>query len=71
MRSSSGQEEALGLLISRLDELMQYLREDNETPTELVLNLSGNLAALAKVLKPELDKEAARRGVKLVVTGGV
>ena len=60
----------LSLLISRLDELMQQLSDDNGTPIELVLNLSGNMAALAKILKPELDKEAARKGVKLVVVGG-
>ena len=70
MRGSSAQDDMLSLLISRLDELMQQLSDDNGTPIELVLNLSGNMAALAKILKPELDKEAARKGVKLVVVGG-
>lgn len=36
----------------------------------IVLQLNGSVAGMARMLKPELDKEAARKGVKLVVTGG-
>lgn len=36
---------------------------------EITINFTGNLAQLARILKPQLDKETNRRGVKLV-TGG-
>lgn len=68
--SGYGQEDALEYLISRIDEMIGRLQTEGERPIQIVLNLTGNLAALARVLKPELDKEAARRGVSLVVIGG-
>ena len=39
---------------------------DNQT---ININFTGNLAQLARVLKPQLDKEATRKGVKLVKGG--
>lgn len=65
------QEESLAILLQKIDELIAQIREEGGRPIEIVLNLTGNLASLARILKPELDKEAARKGIKLVVVGGV
>lgn len=72
MRSMAGygQEETLGYLVAKMDEMISRLAAEGSRPIQIVLNLTGNLAALARVLKPELDKEAARKGVSLVVVGG-
>lgn len=67
---SYGQEETLGYLTSKIDELISRIQTDGEKPIQIVLNLTGNMAALARMLKPELDKEAARKGVSLVIVGG-
>lgn len=65
-----GQEETLGYLVARMDDVISRLRTEGNGPIQIVLNLTGNLAALARILKPELDKEASRKGVSLVITGG-
>lgn len=65
-----GQEETLGYLVAKMDEIISRLAAEGSRPIQIVLNLTGNLAALARVLKPELDKEAARKGVSLVIVGG-
>lgn len=65
-----GQEETLGYLVAKMDEMISRLASEGNRPVQIVLNLTGNLAALARVLKPELDKEAARKGVSLVIVGG-
>ena len=52
------------------DQMISRLQAEGNRPIQIVLNLTGNLAALARVLKPELDKEAARKGVSLVIVGG-
>jgi len=65
-----GQEETLGYLVAKMDEMISRLAAEGSRPIQIVLNLTGNLAALARVLKPELDKEAARKGVNLVIVGG-
>lgn len=72
MRSMAGygQEETLGYLVAKMDEMISRLAAKGSRPIQIVLNLTGNLAALARVLKPELDKEAARKGVSLVIVGG-
>ena len=72
MRNTVGyaQEEAMGYLIGKMDEMISRLQAEGNRPIQIVLNLTGNLAALARVLKPELDKEAARKGVSLVIVGG-
>lgn len=72
MRNTSGygQEETLGYLVAKMDEMISRLQAEGNRPIQIVLNLTGNLAALARVLKPELDKEAARKGVSLVIVGG-
>lgn len=68
--NAGGQEEMFTYLLQKIDELMAQMRESEGSPIEIVLNLTGNLASLARILKPELDKEAARKGVRLVITGG-
>uniref|UniRef100_UPI002F4215C1 phage tail protein n=1 Tax=Enterocloster clostridioformis TaxID=1531 RepID=UPI002F4215C1 len=72
MRNTAGygQEETLGYLVAKMDEMISRLQAEGNRPIQIVLNLTGNLAALARVLKPELDKEAARKGVRLVIVGG-
>ena len=72
MRNTAGygQEETLGYLVAKMDEMISRLQAEGNRPIQIVLNLTGNLAALARVLKPELDKEAARKGVSLVILGG-
>lgn len=71
MRSSAeDQTEVLSVLLLKLDELIAQLKNNGNQPVEIVMNLSGNLASLARVLKPELDKEAKRKGVSLVIVGG-
>ena len=72
MRSTTGygHEEALDYLVAKMDEMISRLQAESSRPIQIILNLTGNLAALARVLKPELDKEAARKGVSLVIVGG-
>lgn len=60
----------MGYLIGKMEEMISRLQAEGNKPVQIVLNLTGNLAALARVLKPELDKEAARKGVSLVIVGG-
>lgn len=36
----------------------------------ITINFGGSMAALARALKPELDREASRRGTNLVIVGG-
>lgn len=69
--TEDSQAETMVYLIQRLDELIAQLKADGNQPIEVVMNLTGNLASLARILKPELDKEAKRKGVSLVITGGV
>lgn len=64
------EEEVLSSLIAKLDALLSRMQRDGSQPIQIVLNLTGSMAALARALKPELDREAARRGVSLVVIGG-
>lgn len=72
MRSTGSEDEhdeILSYLIAKIDELIAQVQNTGNRPIQIVMNLSGNLASLARVLKPELDKEATRRGVSLVVVG--
>ena len=59
----------LSYLISRIDEVLNQSRENENQPVQLILNFTGNLAELARILKPKLDDEAKRRGVQLIVVG--
>ncbi|MBC8546119.1 hypothetical protein H8711_04115 [Clostridiaceae bacterium NSJ-31] len=38
---------------------------------EIVIHFTGSMAALARVLKPELDRATARKGIKLVRGGAI
>lgn len=67
---SHEEEEVLSSLVAKLDALLSRMQRDGSQPIQIVLNLTGSMAALARALKPELDREAARRGVSLVVIGG-
>ena len=69
--NGQAQEETLLYLLQKIDELITQFKSDGDRTIEIVLNLTGNLASLARILKPELDKEAARKGVNLVIVGGV
>ncbi len=62
--------ESIAPLVDALYELIACLHDDNQR--EIVLNLifEGNLAQLARIIKPYIDKEGKRVGVKLV-EGGV
>lgn len=72
MRGMTGydQEESFAYLVAKMDEMISRLASEGNRPVQIVLNLTGNLATLARVLKPELDREAARKGVSLVIQGG-
>lgn len=43
---------------------------DNSGAQTITLRFDGSMSALARVLKPELDREAARKGTNLVIVGG-
>lgn len=42
---------------------------NNNGSQNIVLNFEGNLSQLARILKPQLDSEAKRKGTKLIVGG--
>ena len=51
--------------------LLEAMQEAGGTGSQTItLRFDGSMSALARVLKPELDREAARRGTKLVTVGG-
>ena len=57
-----------------LDTIKQALMEvmaESDTDRNITINFTGNLAALARIMKPELDRESVRRGGSLIVRGGV
>ena len=72
MRNTAGygQEEMLGYLVAKMDEMISRLQAEGNRPIQIVLKVTGSLAAMVRLLKPELDKEAARKGVSLVIVGG-
>ena len=49
--------------------LIALSKTNGGNANEININFTGNLAQLARVLKPAIDKESTRKGVKLV-TGG-
>ncbi|MGP1588472.1 MAG: hypothetical protein ACTTHL_01050 [Oribacterium sp.] len=65
-----GSSDLPGSLMEKIDALMDRLQSGGDKPTEITLYLEGSLSGLARILKPELDQEAKRRGVNLVVIGG-
>ncbi len=67
-RSGTNIEAPLDTIKQALVEAMSETSNNSNQP--IVLNFTGNLAALARIMKPELDKESARRGISLVVRNG-
>ena len=59
-------------MIIAMEEFFRKWKENNpndDQPTEIHFHFDGELSALAQVLKPYIDEENTRRGVKLVVGG--
>ena len=52
------------------DQYMAQRDTGSNQEITIVLQFAGELAQLARILKPELDAEAKRKGFKLVVEGG-
>lgn len=44
-------------------------QNNNNEGREIILNFNGSLAQLARILKPELDRESNRKGDKLIIGG--
>ena len=57
-------------VLDQLADSINGFRQSGGDPVQIVLHFDGALGALARLLKPELDKEAKRKGISLVVTGG-
>lgn len=50
---------------------LEALAESGSSGAQTItLRFDGSMSALARVLKPELDREAARKGTNLVIVGG-
>ena len=58
-----------GDVLGMLADKMQANSGSTE-PSQIVIKFDSSLGALARLLKPELDKEAKRKGVSLVLVGG-
>ena len=63
--SYENKDDVLGMLADK----MQASNGSTE-PSQIVIKFDSSLGALARLLKPELDKEAKRKGVSLVLVGG-
>ena len=63
--SYENRDDVLGMLADK----MQASNGSTE-PSQIVIRFNGSLGALARLMKPELDKEAKRKGVSLVLVGG-
>nr|DAJ65072.1 MAG TPA: minor tail protein [Caudoviricetes sp.] len=57
-------------LLTRLANNIDF-GQSNKEPRQIVLKFEGSLGNIARILKPELDKESSRQGVNLIVTGGM
>lgn len=63
--SHESKDEVLGLLADKIQS-----GSGSAEPSQIVIRFDGSLGALARLMKPELDKEAKRKGVSLVLVGG-
>ena len=63
--SYESKDEVLGLLADKIQS-----DSGGAEPAQIVIKFDSSLGALARLLKPELDKEAKRKGVSLVLVGG-
>lgn len=51
--------------------LLEAMQESGGTGSQTItLRFEGSMSALARVLKPELDRETVRKGTNLVIVGG-
>lgn len=67
-RHGTNIEAPLSTIEQALDNVLS--RRGGSGKTEITLKFNGDLAGLARLLKPEIDKESSRIGVSLVTTGG-
>ena len=67
-RHGTNIEAPLSTIEQALDNVLS--RRGGSDKTEITLKFNGDLAGLARILKPEIDKESSRIGVSLVTTGG-
>lgn len=61
--------EVVSPLETMKEAMLEALEESGGGQKQIVLKFDGNLAELARILKPELEQEDRRAGVKLVVEG--
>lgn len=67
-RHGTNIEAPLSTIEQALDNVLS--RRGGNGKTEVTIKFNGDLAGLARLLKPEIDKESSRIGVSLVTTGG-
>ena len=63
--SYENRDDVLGILADKMQ-----ASNGSAEPSQIVIKFDSSLGALARLLKPELDKEAKRKGVSLVLVGG-
>lgn len=63
--SYENRDDVLGMLADKMQ-----AGNGSAEPSQIVIRFDGSLGALARLMKPELDKEAKRKGVSLVLVGG-
>ena len=61
--------EVVSPLETMKEAMLEALQESGGNQKQIVLKFDGNLAELARILKPELEQEDRRAGVQLVVEG--
>lgn len=61
--------EVVSPLETMKEAMLEALQESGGGQKQIVLKFDGNLAELARILKPELEQEDRRAGVQLVVEG--
>ena len=61
--------EVVSPLETMKEAMLEALQESGSGQKQIVLKFDGNLAELARILKPELEQEDRRAGVQLVVEG--
>lgn len=61
--------EVVSPLETMKEAMLEALEESGGGQKQIVLKFDGNLAELARILKPELEQEDRRAGVQLVVEG--
>lgn len=69
---ATGQTMEMARLLANVETLLarQAGNHSDQEVQPIVLKFTGALAPLARALKPELDKESSRKGVRLIIEGG-